>query len=77
MTYFINEKEKAIINAKNGDVIRPSCFDDLVLYHNYVLGTDGEKAAMQILKRVVQGEKVISNMVAYLHENTGENNGVK
>lgn len=69
MTYFINEK--CIINAKNGEIIRPSCFNDLVLYHNYVLDTDGEKAALQILKRVAQGEKVISDMVEYLQEYKG------
>lgn len=68
MTYFINQKEKCIVNAKNGDIIRPSCFDDLVLYHNYLLSTSGEKHATQILKRVVQGEKVISDMIAYLQK---------
>lgn len=77
MTYILNEKEKAIINAKNGDVIRPSCFADLVLYHNYILNTDGEKAASQLLKRVALGEKVISNMIAYLQENTGVNDDDK
>lgn len=65
MTYFINEKERCIVNAKNGDIIRPACFDDLILYYNYVQSTDGEKAATQLLKRVSQGEKVISDMVAY------------
>lgn len=72
MTYFINEEEKCIVNAKNGKIVRPACYDDLVLYYKYILGSDGEKAASQVLKRVVHGEKVISDMVAYM-QNNGEN----
>lgn len=71
MTYFINEKEKCLVNAKNGEIIRPSCFDDLILYHRYVLSAEGEKAAMQVLRRVVHGEKVISDMVKYLQDHMG------
>jgi hypothetical protein len=66
MTYFINETEKCIINGKNGDIIKPSCIDDLIIYHKYVLDSEGEREASQLLKRVVNGEKVISDMIHWV-----------
>lgn len=68
MSYFINEEEKCVINAKNGSIIRPKCINDLIIYHRYILEKEGNKAASNLLKRVVEGEKVISNMNSYFHK---------
>ena len=59
----INHEEKALINTKTAQVLRPSCFDTLVLYHSYLLSKHDQKHADEILKKVFKGEKVISDMI--------------
>jgi len=62
--YFLNEKEKCIVRSKDGEIMRPSCIDDVILYHAY-LGADS-KEAQHLLKDIFHGEKVISKMVETL-----------
>jgi hypothetical protein len=59
----INRKEKALVNSENGDIIRPTCWDDLLSYHHYLIGRDKSNAAQILLQRVFAGERVISKMV--------------
>jgi len=66
MSYFINEIERCVVNGKTGEILRPSCYDDLILYHKYILGQQGEKEASNLLKRVVEGEKVMTNMINFI-----------
>jgi len=71
----INLKERALVNLKTGEVIRPSCFDDLAALHNYMLqsGKGYEKQAEQMLKDVFKGEKVITKMVAAMQAKVEKN----
>lgn len=64
MTYYLNEAEKAIVNGKTGEVIRPSCYSDLSMYHSYLIGRGHEKFANNVLRDVFNGEKTISKMIA-------------
>lgn len=59
----INMKEKALVHSKTGDILRPSCFDDLVAVHSYLVGFQRVKEADKLLKRVFEGEMVITNMI--------------
>ncbi len=59
----INLKEKALVRSKDGEVIRPSCWYDLISYHSYLIDTSEEKEAKELLKKVFKGEKVISDMI--------------
>jgi hypothetical protein len=61
--YFINHQEKAIVCGETGELLRPTCWNDLVLYHSYILGTEkNKKAANQLLRDVFRGEMVMTNM---------------
>jgi len=66
--YVINVEEKAVIKTTTGELVRPSCFHDLNLYYTYLISTGEEKAAGTLLKKVFQGEKVISNMIKNMQE---------
>ena len=59
----INQKEKALVDGKTGEILRPSCFDELSAVHSYLLGFQRIKEADDLLKRVFEGEMVISNMI--------------
>jgi hypothetical protein len=59
----INRKERALVNSENGDIIHPTCWDDLLSYHSYLLGRDKPNAAQILLQRVFDGERVISKMI--------------
>lgn len=61
--YFINVTERCIIKADTGAIIRPTCIDDVISYHAYLLSRGQEKAAKDLLKDVAKGEMVISKMV--------------
>jgi hypothetical protein len=62
--YFINEKERCIVKSDTGDVLRPTCINDLIAYHAYLLSRGQDKAAQNMLRDVAKGEKVISKMIA-------------
>lgn len=68
MCILINREERALIDSKTGQIVRPSCFDDLVAYHAYLISGKNNKLANQVLKDVFAGEKVISNMVAEMRQ---------
>ncbi|HET8688530.1 MAG TPA: hypothetical protein VFM18_18105 [Methanosarcina sp.] len=57
--YHINTKERCLIDGKTGEILRPSCYDDLVMLCAY----EGDKDAQEILRQVFKGEKVITKMV--------------
>lgn len=57
-----------MINPDTGDILRPSCFDDLAALYSYMMGMQKRKEADKLLKRVFKGEKVISDMVANAHK---------
>jgi hypothetical protein len=59
----INHKEKALVNCKTGEILHPSCFDDLSLLHNYMVQDGNASGADELLERVFKGEKVITNMI--------------
>ena len=61
MRFFINETEKAIVDSWDGNIIRPSCIDDLTLYVKY-LGINTPEG-QGVLEAVVRGEKVITMMI--------------
>lgn len=68
MCVILNTKEKALVDSITGDILRPSCFDDLVAYHSYLIGIGKSKEAKTLLKDVFKGEKIISNMVEALQK---------
>lgn len=59
----INLEEKALVNTKTAQILRPSCFDTLVIYHAYLISTQEHQQADDLLKKVFKGEKVISDMI--------------
>lgn len=63
MTIHLNRKEKCLVNGDNGDIIRPSCWDDLSQYHSYLISKGLTSAAEGLLNDVVYGKKVISEMI--------------
>jgi len=60
----INLKEQALVNSETGEILRPSCWVDLIAYHNYLISRDKKSAAQSMLQEVFKGEKVISKMIA-------------
>lgn len=71
MTILINEKEKALVNSEDGDIVRPTCWDQLHGYYNY-LKTSGKPAQAQtVLDDVYKGELVMTQMVDYYQRNKG------
>jgi hypothetical protein len=64
----INREEKALVNGHSGEVLRPDCFDTLVLYHSYLVQRGYQDRADEILRRVFKGEKVISDMIKQAQE---------
>jgi len=75
MTYFINEKEKGVVNGDTGEIVRPSCFGDLVVYHSYLLSKQHPQFAQNLLRDVFAGEKVITKMINNSQKCRGESNG--
>ena len=63
MTIHINIKERALVDSKTGEIYRPQCFDDLYVYIAYLESTKRKKEAICILKRIIKGERVISDMI--------------
>lgn len=61
MTIHINMKEKALI--RKGEVVRPTCWDTLIPYVNYLEGRGHGQMAQQVLERVFKGERVITKMI--------------
>jgi len=66
--YFLNTDEKCIINLNTGEIMRPPCIDDLILYHRYLVGSGENEQAKHLLKDIFHGEQVISNMIAGMHQ---------
>lgn len=60
----VNHKEKALIDVKTGDIVRPSCFDTLMIHDSYLRSKKNHIEADSILKKVFKGEKIISDMIA-------------
>lgn len=68
----INSKERVLVDGDNGDIFHPSCFDTLVLYISYIKGRNHEKDqqyTQNILRRVMDGEPVISKMIEQAQKN--------
>ena len=61
--YHLNIKEKCIVKSSTGEIMRPSCIDDVILYNSYLECYGREKHAQQVLKDIFDGEKVISKMI--------------
>lgn len=59
----INFEERALVHTKTAQILRPSCFDTLVVYHSYLESKKMGKEADDLLKKVFAGEKVISDMI--------------
>ena len=59
----INLKEKCLIDSKTGDIVRPECWDDMVVYYTYLLGSRHHAAAQHLLHDVFDGKKVITKMI--------------
>lgn len=68
MCIYIDSQNKALINSKSGKSVHPSCWDDLVQYHAYLLTSKHPEHAQQVLKNVFKGEKVISDMIKHNHK---------
>lgn len=58
----INYEERALIDTRDGEVLRPSCFDSLAALYSYKKQKGWDQAADDMLLRVFEGEKVITNM---------------
>ena len=67
MCILIDTKHKALVDSKTGKKVYPSCFDDLIAYHSYLLGSKHPKQACQALEDVFKGEKLISKMIKEMH----------
>jgi len=67
--YHLNHLERGIVCSDTGEIVRPSCWVDLVPYYSYLVGLKGHKKdANCLLKRVFKGEKVISDMIIASHQ---------
>jgi hypothetical protein len=64
----INLEERALVHSKTAQILRPSCFDDLILLHSYYLSANEQENADELLKKVFKGEKVITNMVKKIQQ---------
>ena len=62
MCIMIDYSKKALVHSKTGKEVHPSCFDDLVLYHAYLISSKYEVEAQKQLKAVFKGELVITNL---------------
>lgn len=60
----VNEKEKALVDGNTGEVIRPTCWDTLVPYVSYLKSRGHQQMAQDVLKQVMDGERVITKMIA-------------
>jgi len=65
MTIYIDSKHKALVCSKTGDKVYPSCFNDLIQYHSYLLTSKHPEEAPKKLKAVFKGEKVVSDMIKH------------
>ncbi len=63
MRILIDTKNKALVESNTGEAVYPSCFDDLIAYHAYLVAGKHPKQACQVLKDVFKGEKVVSKMI--------------
>lgn len=71
MCILLNHKEKALIDAKNGDLVRPACFDALAQYVSYYTGKYKKADKLQAkLKRIFKGELLLVDMIAEIGENS-------
>lgn len=59
----VNIKERALVNSETGEIVRPTCWDDLIAYHLYLISRKHGQAAQSILQEVFRGERVISKMI--------------
>ena len=59
----INHAEKALVCSKTADIVRPPCFDTLVLYCSYLEQRGRAAEAKEELKAVFKGEKRISALI--------------
>jgi hypothetical protein len=62
MCIMIDSQHRALVESKTGEKMFPGCFNDLVQYHAYLMGSKHPEQAQKVLKRVFQGEKVIQEM---------------
>ncbi len=63
MTIYINHENKCLVNGKTGEIVFPTCWDDLIAYHAYLTSRGLEAAAKGLLKDVISGNKVMSDMI--------------
>jgi len=66
----INLKEKALVSSETGKLVRPECFDSLVIYHAYLVGRNHAAFAQKMLQEVFAGSQYISKMVLLAQKNT-------
>lgn len=59
---FLNHKEKAIVDGATGEVYRPACWIDLSAYVGYLEGINQSEKAQDLLRKVLKGERVITDM---------------
>lgn len=72
MAYFLNIRERAIVDGDTGDIVHPSCWDDLSPYYSYLVERGHEQLAQSVLRDVMKGEKVISKMIAASQKRRGD-----
>jgi hypothetical protein len=59
----INYKEKCLVDCETAEILRPDCFDTLVLYYSYLISRKHENFAEKLLEDVMSGKKVITKMI--------------
>jgi hypothetical protein len=72
MAILINEKEKVLIDSNTGDIVRPTCWENLHPYYLYLKHGTAPGKAQSLLDDVFRGELVITKMIEH-HQKTGNN----
>jgi hypothetical protein len=72
----VNLKEKCLVDGDTGEILRPECFDYLSQYCSFIEERGHKGASQSLLRRVFDGEKVISKMIDFYqkHEAKGDFN---
>jgi hypothetical protein len=59
-------KEVLILDTKTGTFQRPVCWQDLLAYYNYLVGTGRIDESQKLLAESMEGKKPITKMLEFL-----------
>jgi hypothetical protein len=61
-----NRNEVIIFDAETGTIQHPVCWQDLVAYYNYLVGTGRQDESQKLLAESIAGKKPITKMLEFV-----------